>query len=159
MPAAALFALGLDLMAEAEAMPAGGEIEAALAFRDGLMVALLATRPLRQRNLLAIEIGRHLLQVGEGWLLAFEDKETKTRRPLEFTVPQALHAPLDRYLRHWRPLLLAIGRRRHPDGRGRAAGDGRPGTGSGSPSTAPPSAPGRSRRRWRIAPGHASGGW
>jgi integrase len=42
---------------------------------------------------------------------------------LEFTVPQALHAPLDRYLRHWRPLLLAIGRRRNPDGRGQAAGE------------------------------------
>ncbi len=123
VPAAELFALGLDLMAEAEAALEGDEVDAALAFRDGLMIALLATRPLRQRNLLAIEIGRHLLQVGEGWLLAFGGDETKTRRPLEFTVPRALHAPLDRYLRHWRPLLLEIGRRRHPDGRGRAAGD------------------------------------
>jgi integrase len=42
---------------------------------------------------------------------------------LEFTVPQALHAPLERYLRHWRPLLLAIGRRRNPDGQGQAAGE------------------------------------
>ncbi|HYI84430.1 MAG TPA: site-specific integrase [Acetobacteraceae bacterium] len=122
VPAAELFAFGLDLMAEAEAAPAGGEVEAALAFRDGL-IALLATRPLRQRNLLAIEIGRHLLQVGEGWLLTFGGEEMKTHRPLEVTVPRTLHTPLERYLRHWRPLLLAIGRRRHPDGRGRAAGE------------------------------------
>ena len=123
VPAAELFALGLDLMAEAEAAPEGGGVDAALAFRDGLMIALLATRPLRQRNLLTIEIGQHLLQADGGWLLSFRGEETKTRRPLEFTVPRALHAPLDRYLRHWRPLLLEIGRRRHPDGRGRAAGD------------------------------------
>jgi integrase/recombinase XerD len=87
------------------------------------MIALLATRPLRRRNLLAIEIGRHLLQAGEGWRLTFGGEETKTHRPLEVTVPRALQAPLERYLRHWRPLLLAIGRRRHPDGRGRAAGE------------------------------------
>jgi hypothetical protein len=62
VPAAELFALGRDLMAEAEAMPAADVVEAALAFWDGLMISLLATRPLRQRNLLAIEIGRHLLQ-------------------------------------------------------------------------------------------------
>ena len=123
VPAAELFALGLDLMAEAEAAPAGDAVEAALAFRDGLMIALLATRPLRQRNFLAIEIGRHLLQVGEGWRLTFGGEETKTHRPLEFTVPRALHAPLERYLRHWRPLLLAIGRRRHPNSRGQAAGE------------------------------------
>lgn len=123
VPAAELFALGLDLMAEAEAAPAGNAVDAALAFRDGLMIALLATRPLRQRNLLAIETGRHLLQVGEGWLLTFGGEETKTHRPLEVTVPRALQAPLDRYLRHWRPLLLGIGRRRNPDGRGQAAGE------------------------------------
>jgi integrase/recombinase XerD len=122
VPAAELFALGLDLMVEAEAALAGDAVDAALAFRDGLMIALLATRPLRQRNFLAIEIGRHLLQAG-GWLLTFRGEETKTHRPLEVTVPRALHAPLERYLRHWRPLLLAIGRRRHPDGRGQAAGE------------------------------------
>ena len=80
-------------------------------------------RGLTEPNLLAIEIGQHLLQVGEGWLLTFRGEETKTHRPLEVTVPQALHAPLERYLRHWRPLLLEIGRQRNPDGRGQAAGE------------------------------------
>jgi integrase/recombinase XerD len=153
VPAAELFALGLDLMAEAEAAPAGEAVEAALAFRDGLMIALLATRPLRQRNFLAIEIGRHLLQVGEGWRLTFGGEETKTRRPLEVTVPRALHAPLDCYLRHWRPLLLAIGRRRHPNSQGQAAGERLWVTRDGTAVSA-----GAQQRRWRIAPRRASGG-
>ena len=36
------------------------DLEAAIAFRDALMLALLAARPLRVKNMTAIEIGRHL---------------------------------------------------------------------------------------------------
>lgn len=136
VPASELFALGVDLMVEAEAMPAEKQVAAALAWRDGLMIALLASRPLRQKNLLAIEVGRHLLREGQGWQLVFTGNETKNHRPLEHLLPLALCAALDRYLQHWRPLLLAIGRQRYPEGRGRPAGDRLWVTIDGTPVTA-----------------------
>lgn len=136
VPAADLVALGRDLMAEAEGLVPQARREAALAYRDGLMIALLASRPVRQANFLAIEIGGHLLRLGEGWLLRFEGHETKTRQPLELTLPTALHGPLARYLGHFRPLLLELGRQRFPNGRPRAAGSRLWVTGDGTPCTA-----------------------
>ncbi len=136
VPAADLVALGHDLMAEAEPLAAHAARQAALGYRDGLMIALLASRPVRQANFLAIEIGRHLLRRGDGWLLRFEGHETKSRQPLEFPLPTALHGPLARYLGHVRPLLLELGRRRFPDGRPRSAGQHLWVTGDGTPCTA-----------------------
>ena len=44
-----LFALGIRLMAEAESSPSTPR-QRAIDYRDGLMIALLAARPLRRRN-------------------------------------------------------------------------------------------------------------
>ena len=76
-------------------------------FRDGFMIALLASRPLRQKNFVFIEIGRHLVSVGEGYLLCFPAEETKAKRALEFSFPATLLPALRRYLDHFRPILLA----------------------------------------------------
>lgn len=136
VPAVDLVTLGFDLMAEAEGLAPAAPRQAALAYRDGLMIALLASRPVRQGNFLAIEIGRHLLRLGEGWLLRSEGEETKTRRPLELPLPAALDGALARYLGHVRPLLLELGRRRFPLGRARAAGQRLWVSGDGTPCTA-----------------------
>jgi integrase/recombinase XerD len=116
VPASALFELGLDLMGQAEAAAATLPTLPAAArdFRDGLMIALLASRPLRQRNFLGIEIGQHLCRLGGGYVLMFAAKETKNARPLEVTVPALLVPALERYIDHYRPILLGLRGARDP---------------------------------------------
>ena len=46
--------------------------------RDGLIIALVAFVPLRRKNVSAIEIGRHLIQEGDDWLIIFGAGETKS---------------------------------------------------------------------------------
>ncbi|WP_048861567.1 hypothetical protein, partial [Acidisphaera rubrifaciens] len=108
VPADDLLRLGMELMEAAEAMAADAPLKAALGYRDGLMIALLAMRPLRQRNFLGMEIGRHLLPCGDGFRLRFDADETKTGQPLDVSVPVGLVAALRRYLDHHRPFLLHL---------------------------------------------------
>ncbi|RKK04659.1 tyrosine-type recombinase/integrase, partial [Teichococcus wenyumeiae] len=116
VPAGELRQLGLDVMARAEALEAvrPNQPLAARDFRDGLMIALLAMRPLRQRNFLGIEIGRHLQPLGDGYVLVFAGSETKNHRPLEASVPASLVPALRRYLDHYRPRLLRLRGGRDP---------------------------------------------
>ena len=110
VPAPELLAPGLDLMtdAEAETNQTGTSVSAALRFRDGFTIALLASRPLRQKTFVFIEIGRHLVSVGDGYVLRFPAEETKVRRALEFSFPDGLLPALRQYLSHYRPHLLAL---------------------------------------------------
>jgi hypothetical protein len=96
-----LIELGTSLMngADHESDPLKG----AIAFRDGLVIALLACRPIRRRNLAMIEIGRHLVQAGSRWHLTFGAEETKNRQPYEAALPQHLTPCLERYLAEFRP--------------------------------------------------------
>ena len=126
VPAADLLQLGLDLMRQADAEAASGtqdsptHQERLLLFRDGLMIATLICRPLRQANFLGIGIGRQLVAAGPAWSLVFAAGETKTGRGLEVSYPPELAGALGHYLRVVRPGLLALGRVRYPHGR---AGD------------------------------------
>jgi integrase/recombinase XerD len=108
--------LGLALIDGAERRST--ERQRALAFRDGLLIALLALRPaMRRRNIAAVEIGRHLRRQGSGWSVMFEEDETKTGAALEFPWPEILAPALERWLDRWRPVLLALsGRWARPTG-------------------------------------------
>jgi integrase len=77
-----------------------------VAFRDTLMLAILAARPLRLRNLAGIRIGRHLVRQGKVWLLTFPADEVKNRRPLEHDLPDGLAPFLATYLERIRPSFL-----------------------------------------------------
>jgi integrase len=102
---ATLFALGLQLMAEAEnSARLAGRItkEQALTYRDGLIIALLAAVPLRKRTFAALTTDRHLVKVGSGWLLDIPAADTKTQRALEFPIPDRLSEPLGLYLTKFR---------------------------------------------------------
>lgn len=79
------------------------DLEQAIAYRDALMLALLAARPVRVKNMTSIEIGRHLVRQGNTWHLQFEAGEVKNRVPLDFTVPASLAAHVDHYLDRVRP--------------------------------------------------------
>jgi integrase len=100
-----LFSLGLELMARAESDARGTPLQRAVCYRDGLMISLLAARPLRRRNFRSMQIGRHLIREGGTYWLRFGADETKTHSPIEAPVPQVLTARLERYLIHFRPLL------------------------------------------------------
>lgn len=104
VPARDLFALGLDLMGAAAQHSATPR---QLGFyRDGLMIAMLAACPLRLGNLATIGIDCNLTKCGDRYRLAFPANEVKNRRALDYLLPAALTACIDRYLEHDRPILL-----------------------------------------------------
>jgi hypothetical protein len=115
-----LFDFGVEMMEAAESAGAAPSPivmtwECATQFRDGLMVALLALRPLRRRNFCSIEIGRHLTQRAGAYWLLFERDETKTKKqPIEEPFPPVLVPALERYLTHYRPWLCKQTSNRDP---------------------------------------------
>jgi integrase/recombinase XerD len=105
VPSDQLFAYGVELMDQADGPAGGTTLRRAQYYRDGLLIALLAARLFRRRNLSSIEIGRHLLPQAQGYRLCFEAAETKTNTKIERTFPGVLVPYLERYLSHYRALL------------------------------------------------------
>jgi integrase/recombinase XerD len=103
-----LMALGERLMDEAEAISERSARRRAIRYRDGLMIALLAYRPIRRRNLAMMRLGCHLVKVSGCWRIVFAAEETKTRVPYEAPLPAALGPTLERYLDVYRPVLLGV---------------------------------------------------
>jgi integrase len=101
-----LVGLGERLMEEAETEVGLSPIRRAVRFRDGLMISLLAYRPVRQKNFTSMRLGRHLTKVGGRWQILLAGDETKTRIAYEATFPAALAPRLERYLDVHRPLLM-----------------------------------------------------
>jgi integrase/recombinase XerD len=108
-PTYRLVELGRKLMDEAKLMPAGWHRCPAVQFRNGLLIALLAYRPVRLANVAAIKIGGHLRQVGDKYTLTFAADETKQNEELEFDVPAGLCADMSCYLENFRPVLVHRG--------------------------------------------------
>jgi integrase/recombinase XerD len=75
-------------------------------FRDGLMIALLAARPLRIKNFAALQMGQHIKPTSSGYLIDVAAEETKTGHPIETFVPEDLCPWLSIYLKEYRPYLL-----------------------------------------------------
>jgi integrase/recombinase XerD len=103
---AELVALGEHLMEEAEMEIYWSPIRRAVRFRDGLIISLLAYRPVRQKNFTSMSLVYHLIKVGGRWQILFADNETKTRVPYEAVFPAALAPRLERYLALHRAVLL-----------------------------------------------------
>lgn len=102
-----LFEFGLRLMDTASEPVLRYTSDAPLIqYRDGLMIALLAARPVRLRNLGAIIIGEHLQRMGSEYWLRFAATETKSSRPLEHPLPSSLNRYISHYLQRIRPQLL-----------------------------------------------------
>lgn len=96
--------LGYDLM---ERVSDRADIEAAITFRDGLMIALLAYVPLRRKNFTSLSIGRSLVHRQGQWFIALSPAETKTHAFYETTLPAVLVPWLELYLKLHRPTLAA----------------------------------------------------
>jgi hypothetical protein len=65
--------------------------------------------PLRRANMAGLRLGTSLTRRGGSWWISLAAAETKTGRPIEVPLPEAVTAPLERYLDQHRPLLLAGG--------------------------------------------------
>ncbi len=97
--------LGLGLMNKAENLSGNTHMEnmeRALLYRDGLIIALLASRPIRRRNLAGIRIGINFLADSSGYTLHFGAHETKNHEVLEHPLPHWLSPYICRYLEYYR---------------------------------------------------------
>ena len=110
---AKLSTLGFKLMEDAR-RKAGEEgsirLEAALAFRDGLIIAMAAATLLRRRNLAQMTIGQHLVRLGPGWRVCFQPLETKNKQSLEMPLPEELGPYIEFYLGSIRRVFLGADR-------------------------------------------------
>jgi hypothetical protein len=111
VPQQELLALGCELMVRARAMAMPNDMRArpnhpAILHRDGLMVALLAMRPLRQSNFLGLQLHRQLRGEGKGWVMTLTGDETKSHDRLDMAVPVILLPELQRYLDLYRLRLM-----------------------------------------------------
>jgi len=107
VPSEHLWRYGIELMDAADAVESHKPpLSRAAQYRDGLVISLLAARPIRRRNLASIEIGRHLIHQGERYWICFPAAETKTGRPYAAPLPLPLNRYLERYLAHYRPFLI-----------------------------------------------------
>jgi integrase len=100
-----LYALGIELMDSAviaaDAIGHTGTRQA-IQYRDGLIISTLAMIPLRRGTLAALQIGHHLIKVGDHSELDIPAADTKTRRPLDYSIPKDLSARIDLYLERFR---------------------------------------------------------
>ncbi len=74
-PSNKLVDLGFQLMKGAGSLSG---LEAAIAYRDGLVIAFLALIPLRRRNLADLALDRTLIRQGSQWLIDFGGTFTPT---------------------------------------------------------------------------------
>lgn len=98
-----LFELGQKLMDESadKITP----VEAAVMYRDGLIIAALALMPLRRRNLVQLRIGTEMRKKEDNWVITIPGASTKTHSPLDFDWPTDLLPQLETYLTIHRPVL------------------------------------------------------
>lgn len=129
-------------------------LAAARDFRDGLVIALLAARPIRLKNLAETEIGLHRKISAGRTLLRFRAEETKTHKPYHCVWPEPLEPALARYLEQVRPMLIAA-----PPTGGNIRPPGQPGSrfwvGQGGTAFSPAGLDLALRRHTKRAFGHA----
>jgi integrase/recombinase XerD len=106
-PVEKLKRLGLNLMTVAATEKGLTAFKRALMFRDGLMIATLAHRPLRLKNFAALALGTSLTFNGGAGSINFPGEDMKGRRPLLIPFPDPLADALQTYLVQYRPWLLS----------------------------------------------------
>ncbi len=107
VPIQDLYEAGLALIEQSESNKPRRPSCISVDYRDGLMLALLATTLLRVKNFADIEIGSHLIRAQDGYIMTFPEVEVKNGQFIEFEVHEPLVPILERYLDHHRVVLLA----------------------------------------------------
>ncbi|ARJ67605.1 hypothetical protein WV31_19070 [Magnetospirillum sp. ME-1] len=103
--AADLFSLGMDLVKCSLSNDKASTADP-IAFRDGLIIATMASAPARISNFASVEIVGHLVHDAAGWCLRFDEDETKEDKFDEWPLPDKLGRYLEVYLEHIRPVLI-----------------------------------------------------
>lgn len=98
-----LLELGRGLMDSAEQVAQAGE--RVRQYRDGLIIALLVSRPLRRRSFSALELGRTLHVTAGRYVIELHEHDTKAGHPVCFDAPDWLTNYITRYLEQYRPLF------------------------------------------------------
>jgi hypothetical protein len=81
---------------------------AAAKYGDGLMMAMLAVKPVRRKNLTGTKLGTHLIKLQDGaYRWQFTAHETKTHQPIAADLPPTLTPFIDCWIESVRPVLLA----------------------------------------------------
>jgi integrase/recombinase XerD len=106
VPIQELYQTGLSLIEQSQSSKPRRPSCIHVDYRDGLMIALLASMPVRLQNFANIEIGRHLLKSPEGYSLIFSEDEVKNLQHIEVEVYEPLVPIIDRYLTVHRRHLL-----------------------------------------------------
>jgi integrase len=102
-----LLELGLKLMDETAIEPGTKiDVHQGVAYRDGLILSVLAYGPLRPKNLVSLEMGRHLFVDRDRWFIVVPREETKTKKRIQFEIPKLLLPYLTVYLEAVRPAIL-----------------------------------------------------
>lgn len=102
-----LLALGERLMQEAKTeLEDSFHCHKAAKYRDGLILAFAAFYALRPKNLVTLELGRHLRREGDRWFILIPPEETKTRVDIDFELDDLLLSYLPFYLECARPKLM-----------------------------------------------------
>jgi integrase/recombinase XerD len=99
-----LLKLGLSLMQSGESRCMIERMRA-IDYRDGLMISLLASRPVRLANFAQMAVDQHLVASSGMYWLIFSPYETKTHVPVHVPLPTFLGTYVDRYLAHVRTVL------------------------------------------------------
>jgi integrase/recombinase XerD len=97
----------LKAMRLAELGGVSQRVRPATAYRNWLMIAMLALVPLRCHNFAGLTLTRHLRRVRGDWFVEIPAEEAKGRREIVMPIPPILHRHLHYYLEHVRPILLA----------------------------------------------------
>ena len=97
---------------------------AALLAQMAVAIEILLMAPLRIGNLVRLDLERHLVRTGRagGLHIVIEGDEVKNREPLEYPLPAASAALIDRYLKEYRPILAQGGTALFPGDGGRPKG-------------------------------------
>ncbi len=101
---AKLYQLGLRLMRTARERSTPRH--AAVRFRNGLLICLLAASPVRTRNALMLTLGESFVQEQGRWWILFSRSQGKTPHPFEAFLPDELAPYIAEYLTVYRPFLL-----------------------------------------------------
>ena len=104
-----LYKCGLAYMDQVSEEPEYRPLMGSSAYRDGLMIALLAACPLRLRSLAALTVTRHLRPIEDNYVITVFDEDLKTDGELTFKLPPSLVPYFELYLAHHRPRLLQGG--------------------------------------------------
>lgn len=102
-----LFWYGIELLTAVHETPKFPAHTRAIAYRDGLMVALLACRPfMRLRNLHMLSFGTHLTKEHGRYRLGFLPYQRKGKKTIAAPLPLMLTQVIDRYSEIYRRALV-----------------------------------------------------